>query len=100
MPAKFTATSELYVDPRELQLVDREITPRAQDVSGLSMVVESEARLITSNGVLRRVISEAHLNDDPEFGGNATGPLASLLGLMFSQATIHAELFTRCRRPR
>src|SRR6202000_2081295 len=49
---KYVATSQLYIDPRELQLVDRELTPRAQDVSGLAMVVESQARLITSNAVL------------------------------------------------
>jgi uncharacterized protein involved in exopolysaccharide biosynthesis len=30
---KYTATAQLYVDPRELQLVERELTPRAQDVS-------------------------------------------------------------------
>ena len=53
---RYTATAQLYVDPRELQLVDRELTPRAQDVSGLSMVVESQARLITSNSVLLQVI--------------------------------------------
>src|SRR5881227_1289986 len=52
---KYAATAQLYVDPRELQLVDRELTPRAQDISGLAMVVESQARLITSNNVLLRV---------------------------------------------
>ena len=26
---RYTATAQLYVDPRELQLVDRELTPRA-----------------------------------------------------------------------
>src|ERR1700731_4668811 len=78
---KFTATAQLYVDPRELQLVDRELTPRAQDVSGLSMVVESQARLITSNSVLVRVIRDQNLEKDPEFGGESRGPVASLLGL-------------------
>ena len=77
---KFTATAELYVDPRELQLVDRELTPRAQDVSGLSMVVESQARLITSNSVLLQVIQDIKLDTDPEFGGNAASLLGSLLG--------------------
>jgi len=38
---KYTASVQLYVDPRELQLVDRELTPRAQDVSGLSMVAKA-----------------------------------------------------------
>ena len=78
---KFTATAQLYVDPRELQLVDRELTPRAQDVSGLAMVVESQARLITSNSVLLQVIESTHLDKDPEFGGNSNGLMSALLGL-------------------
>lgn len=79
---KYSATAQLYVDPRELQLVDRELTPRAQDVSGLAMVVESQARLITSNSVLLQVIQDTGLDKDIEFGGgNARGALASLLGL-------------------
>ena len=78
---KYTATAQLYVDPRELQLVDRELTPRAQDVSGLAMVVESQARLITSNSVLLQVIKDTNLDKDPEFGGESKGLLASLLGL-------------------
>ena len=79
---KYTATAELYVDPRELQLVDRELTPRAVDVSGLSMVVESQARLITSNSVLLQVIRNTDLEMEPEFGGSESkGLLASLLGL-------------------
>ncbi|QPF85889.1 hypothetical protein IC762_06180 [Bradyrhizobium genosp. L] len=79
---KYTASAQLYVDPRELQLVDRELTPRAQDLSGLSMVVESQSRLITSNNVLLQVIRDTDLVNDPEFGGPAgKGLLASLLGL-------------------
>ena len=67
---KYTASAQLYVDPRELQLVDRELTPRAQDISGLAMVVESQARVITSNNVLLQVIRDTHLEKDPEFGGS------------------------------
>src|SRR5579863_2089511 len=78
---KYLATAQLYVDPRELQLVDRELTPRSQDISGLAMVVESQARLITSNSVLLQVIQDAHLDKDPEFGGGSSGIMAALLGL-------------------
>ena len=79
---KYTASAQLYVDPRELQLVDRELTPRAQDTSGLAMVVESQARVITSNNVLLQVIRDTHLENDPEFGGgDSRGLLGSLLGL-------------------
>lgn len=80
---RYTATAQLYVDPRELQLVDRELTPRAQDVSGMSMVVESQARLITSNSVLLQVIQQANLDKDPEFGGGDSKTLMnSLMGLI------------------
>jgi len=78
---KYSATAQLYVDPRELQLVDRELTPRTQDLSGLAMVVESQARLITSNSVLLRAIQDTHLDKDPEFGGESRSLAASLLGL-------------------
>ncbi|MGY4629414.1 exopolysaccharide transport family protein [Bradyrhizobium sp. USDA 4486] len=83
MTPRYTATAQLYVDPRELQLVDRELTPRAQDVSGMSMVVESQARLITSNSVLLQVIQQAGLDKDPEFGGSdGKSLMSSLLGLI------------------
>jgi len=78
---KYSATAQLYVDPRELQLVDRELTPRTQDLSGLAMVVESQARLITSNSVLLQVIRDTDIDRDPEFGGESRGILSSLLGL-------------------
>src|SRR5882757_4402285 len=80
---KYTASAQLYVDPRELQLVERELTPRAQDVSGLAMVVESQSRLITSNNVLLQVIRDTHLENDSEFGGGESkGIFASLLALL------------------
>ena len=68
--------------PGELQLVDRELTPRAQELHGLAMVVESQARLITSNSVLLQVIQR-----HPSRQGSgirrrrAKGALGSLLGL-------------------
>jgi uncharacterized protein involved in exopolysaccharide biosynthesis len=71
--------------------VDRELTPRSQDVSGLAMVVESQARLITSNNVLLQVIQSTHLDQDPEFGGASKGLAASLLGLFGIQAPTAEE---------
>jgi uncharacterized protein involved in exopolysaccharide biosynthesis len=77
---KYSATAQLYVDPRELQLVDRELTPRSQDISGLAMVVDSQARIITSNSVLLKVIQDTNLGKDPEFGGASKSTVAKLLG--------------------
>src|ERR1700678_502721 len=89
---KYTATAQLYVDPRELQLVDRELTPRSQDISGMTMVVESQARLITSNSVLLQVIQDTHLERDPEFGGDPKGLMSSLLGLFGIQTHSAGEV--------
>src|ERR1700720_2419414 len=83
---KYSATAQLYVDPRELQLVDRELTPRSQDISGLAMVVESQARLITSNSVLMQVIQDAHLDKDPDLGSSSNGLLVTMLGLFGLEA--------------
>src|ERR1700730_14581978 len=89
---KYLATSQLYVAPREWQLVDRELTPRAQDISGLAMVVESQARLITSNNVLLQVIKDTNLDKDPEFGGESRGIFASLLGLFGIESRSAADV--------
>lgn len=84
---KYTATTQLYVDPRELQLVDRELAPRTQDATSVSMIAESQARLVTSNSVLFRVIDSAKLETDPEFGGGQAGGLfSSLMGFFSSGA--------------
>ena len=87
---KYTATAQLYVDPRELQLVDRELTPRAQDVSGLAMVVESQARLITSNNVLLQVIKDTHLDGIPNLAAAPPGgSLPRCLACSGSRASRH-----------
>jgi uncharacterized protein involved in exopolysaccharide biosynthesis/Mrp family chromosome partitioning ATPase len=68
---KYAAVAQVYLDAREQQPVDREITSRPQDDSDLAMAVESQARLITSNGVLLQVIQDTHLDQDQEFGAAA-----------------------------
>jgi uncharacterized protein involved in exopolysaccharide biosynthesis/Mrp family chromosome partitioning ATPase len=56
--------------------------------------VESQARLITSNSVLRRVIQDTKLDKDSEFGGESKGAMTSLLGLfgLEQRATANAKL--------
>jgi polysaccharide biosynthesis transport protein len=82
---KYTATAQLNVDPRELQLVDRELSPRSQEAANLPMIVESQARLFTSSSVLLRVVESAKLEDDPEFGG---GRQSGLFGLLMKAVSL------------
>jgi uncharacterized protein involved in exopolysaccharide biosynthesis/Mrp family chromosome partitioning ATPase len=76
---KYAATAQLYIDPRELQLVERELSPRSQDQSALAMVVESQVRLMTSSNVLLKAVGDLKLTDDAEFSGRSA--LGQLWGL-------------------
>jgi uncharacterized protein involved in exopolysaccharide biosynthesis len=55
------------------------------------MVVESQARLITSNSVLGQVIQDTHLDKDPEFGGGSGGVLGKVLDLFGLQTRATAS---------
>lgn len=66
---RFSAEAQLYIDPRDLHLFDKELTPGNQDSAGLLTIVESQAQVITSNSVLKRVVERMNLGRDPEFTG-------------------------------
>ncbi|GEO99164.1 GumC family protein [Methylobacterium haplocladii] len=80
---RYTAEAQLYIDPRDLRLLDKELTAAGQDATGLLTIVESQAQVITSSNVLGRVVGALDLAHDPEFG-DAAGPFgqfAQSLGL-------------------
>jgi uncharacterized protein involved in exopolysaccharide biosynthesis/Mrp family chromosome partitioning ATPase len=56
------------------------------------MVVESQARLITSSSVLLPVIQSTNLDKDPEFGGESKSMMTSLLGLFGLHSAGEAKL--------
>jgi uncharacterized protein involved in exopolysaccharide biosynthesis len=66
---RYSAEAQLYIDPRDLHLFDKVLTPGNQDSAGLLTIVESQAQVITSNSVLKRVIERMDLGRDPEFTG-------------------------------
>lgn len=82
IPPRFSSTAQIYVDPRGLHVFDNELTPRQQDSNSAVTFVESQARIITSQSVLARVVESERLTDDPEFNETgrswATGLLSSL----------------------
>ncbi|KQP34985.1 GumC family protein [Methylobacterium sp. Leaf100] len=71
---RFTAVAQIYIDPRELRLLDKELTTVGQDSAGLLTIVESQAQVITSSSVLGRVVEKLDLDNDPEFGGTSKAP--------------------------
>lgn len=69
MPKSYDAGTRLLIDPRGLQVLDKELTPRTGTTDQVLSVVESEMRIVTSDRVLTAVIERQKLADDPEFNG-------------------------------
>ncbi|MBD8904094.1 hypothetical protein MBTS_17895, partial [Methylobacterium bullatum] len=91
---RYTAEAQIYIDPRDLNLVSRELTTGGQDSNAYQSVVESQTRLITSSSVLRRAVDATGLTKDDEFAGASGGmvsKIAAALGLGSPAAPPDAE---------
>ncbi|HEX4298904.1 MAG TPA: Wzz/FepE/Etk N-terminal domain-containing protein, partial [Devosia sp.] len=64
---KFTASTDLIVDPGNLQLVKTDLYPAAYDQNAQLLDAESKLRVVTSGNVLKRVVEQMNLQNDPEF---------------------------------
>lgn len=80
VPRRYVASADILIDPRGLQVVQNDVTPRSQNNELSIAVVESHLRVVTSEAILRRVVSRLHLDKDPEFAG--PGLIGSVLGLV------------------
>jgi succinoglycan biosynthesis transport protein ExoP len=76
---RFMATAQIFIDPRGLQVFDNELTPRQQDSNTAINFVESQARIVTSQSVLARVVDGERLSEDPEFNGQGGASWAASL---------------------
>jgi succinoglycan biosynthesis transport protein ExoP len=82
VPHKYTATTQILIDPTDLRAVQNDIAPTIPQSDAAVLQVESQARVIASDNVLRRVVAAEGLDHDPEFMRGALaekyGPLAAL----------------------
>src|SRR5580700_1426341 len=82
VPHKYTATTQILIDPTDLRAVQNDIAPTIPQSDAAVLQVESQARVIASDNVLRRVVESEGLDHDPEFMRGALaqqyGPLAAL----------------------
>ena len=71
----YKATAQLLVDPRDLKLLDNQVTP-GTDVQNIGItLVENQAMVLGSDNVLGQVSQKLRLEADPEFNGTQGGPL-------------------------
>jgi uncharacterized protein involved in exopolysaccharide biosynthesis/Mrp family chromosome partitioning ATPase len=66
-PRKYTATTELLIDPTDFHAISNEITPANQQSDAAVLAVESQVRVLTSDNLLAGVVSAQGLDHDPEF---------------------------------
>jgi succinoglycan biosynthesis transport protein ExoP len=69
VPHRYTAVTQILIDPINLRAVDNELTPVNQMNDAAVFQLESQVRVLGSDNVLRRVISAEKLDQDPEFIG-------------------------------
>ncbi|MGI6850980.1 GumC family protein [Mesorhizobium sp. 1B3] len=78
-PKKYQAAAEILVDPRELKLVERDLTPGGLPSDATLALVENQARILTSGTVLNKVVDKLNLAQDPEFNGQKGGGLGGIV---------------------
>lgn len=77
-PKTYTAVSNVLIDPREIRLVERDLTPEFLANEAALAIVDSRLLLARSTPVLERVIERTSLTQDPEFNGEGEGAFGAL----------------------
>jgi len=91
-PKKYESATELLIDPRDLKLVDRDLTQAGFSNEATLAIVENQVRVITSGTVLNKVVEELKLDQDPEFNGQGkNGGLLSNLRSYISHSGANAS---------
>jgi uncharacterized protein involved in exopolysaccharide biosynthesis/Mrp family chromosome partitioning ATPase len=80
-PREYTAVTQILIDPTDLRAVGNETTQVSQMSDAALLQVESQVSVISSDAVLKRVVTSQDLERDPEF---VHGP--SMLGALFGKA--------------
>ncbi len=80
-PQMYSATGAVFIDPRSRKIVTDDVVQGGLGAD--ASLVESQVAIITSDGVLRRVVEAEKLADDPEFAPPpSTGFLAKIKDLI------------------
>jgi len=76
-PQRYRAVTQITIDPRGVQVLDKELTPRSSSAEAQASLVDTEMRVLVSDLVLGAVVAANGLNEDPEFLGQ-TGLVSRL----------------------
>lgn len=82
MTPKYVSTAQLFIDPRDLRVLQNDVSPNnvGSDPTSITGYLESQARVIASDSIKSRVVERLGLDRDPDFGGPSSSFLSRLLG--------------------
>ncbi len=87
-PKYYYSTAEILIDPRDLQISDRELLPTGLPYDASLALVENQTRILTSRRVISGTVEQLNLDQDAEFNGKGLGvpgPAKTLLAIIFGQ---------------
>ena len=84
VPQQYTATAQILIDPRDRQILTKDVTPDTLAADGGVLQVESQSRVIESDAVLLRAVHTLGLDHDPDYDGSHETALAKILGAVTS----------------
>ncbi|MFJ5370396.1 GumC family protein, partial [Bosea sp. CER48] len=96
MTPKYVSTAQLFIDPRDLRVLQNDVSPNAvgSDPASITGYLESQARVIASDSIKLRVVERLGLDKDPDFGGASRGFFSRLLGGADSAPSQNALLYS------
>lgn len=88
MPKYYYSTVEILIDPRDLQISDRELLPTGLPYDASLALVENQTRILTSRRVILGTVEKLNLDQDDEYNGKglgAPGPVEILKAIVFGR---------------
>lgn len=83
-PKKYESATELLIDPRDLKIVERDLTSGGLTNEATLAIVENQVRVLTSGSVLNQVVDKLNLANDPEFNGESGGGIGGIISSLRS----------------
>lgn len=84
LPVRYATTTQILVEPTNLQVVDKSIVDASQLGDTALLQVESQAELLVSRSVLGRVVAQQNLIADDEFNGTRHGAWSHAVAGLFT----------------
>jgi uncharacterized protein involved in exopolysaccharide biosynthesis len=72
LPAQYTATAQILIDPHGVQVTKDDLNPPSQTSDASLLQVDSEMLVLSSDDVLRKVVKRFDLAQDRQFAGGTT----------------------------